>query len=134
MADAVTTRTLFNGSRDVVIQITNLSDGTGESAVKKLDIATLIGPNGRAPTYLSLLHVQGDIDGMTVKLYTAWGTNPTTFAQLAGPSICINYEKLSGGGMFGSGSGTGDGSLLLTTTGHTTGDSYDLILRFRKKD
>ena len=33
MADAVTSQTLVDGPRDLVMKFTNLSDGTGESAV-----------------------------------------------------------------------------------------------------
>ena len=35
MADAVTTTTIQDGDRIAVIQLTNTSDGTGESAVTK---------------------------------------------------------------------------------------------------
>ncbi len=34
MADAVTSQTLFDGDKHVVMKFTNISDGTGESAVK----------------------------------------------------------------------------------------------------
>lgn len=37
MADTVTTRTLQNGPRNLIRRFTNVSDGTGESAVLKID-------------------------------------------------------------------------------------------------
>ena len=35
MADAVTSQTLVDGEKTAVLKFTNISDGSGESAVKK---------------------------------------------------------------------------------------------------
>jgi hypothetical protein len=45
LADVVTTQLLENGPRNVVYKFTNVSDGTGESQVIKID-ATSSGPLG----------------------------------------------------------------------------------------
>lgn len=50
MADTVTTRTLANGARNLVMRFTNFSDSTGESAVAKVDATdTSLGYKGIAP-------------------------------------------------------------------------------------
>jgi hypothetical protein len=56
MADAVTTTTIQDGDRIAVIQLTNTSDGTGESAVTKIDVSGLAAnsSNKQACTALSL--------------------------------------------------------------------------------
>ena len=41
MADAVTSQTLIDGQNKAVIKFTNVSDGSGESAVKKVDVSAL---------------------------------------------------------------------------------------------
>ena len=41
MADAVTSQTIQDGQRKAVLKFTNASDGTGESAVKKVDVSAL---------------------------------------------------------------------------------------------
>ena len=41
MADAVTSQTIQDGARHVVMSFTNVSDGTGESAVTKVDVSAL---------------------------------------------------------------------------------------------
>jgi hypothetical protein len=41
MADAVTSTTIQDGEKDFIVQLTNVSDGTGESAVKKVDVSAL---------------------------------------------------------------------------------------------
>ena len=40
MADTVSTRILEQGERNLVVQLTNLSDGTGETGVVKVDAST----------------------------------------------------------------------------------------------
>ena len=39
MADAVTSQTLIDGPAHTVMKFTNISDGTGESAVTKVDVS-----------------------------------------------------------------------------------------------
>ena len=41
MADAVTSQTIIDTEKRVVMKFTNLSDGSGESAVKKVDVSAL---------------------------------------------------------------------------------------------
>ena len=41
MADAVTSQTLIDGPTHAVMKFTNVSDGTGESAVTKVDVSAL---------------------------------------------------------------------------------------------
>ena len=46
MADTVDTRTLEDGLRNHIVRLTNISDGTGESDVIKVNISGLTGPDG----------------------------------------------------------------------------------------
>ena len=39
MADAVTSQTIIDTDKRAVIKLTNISDGTGESSVKKVEIS-----------------------------------------------------------------------------------------------
>ena len=41
MADAVTSQTLLDTEKKAIFKFTNISDGTGESDVKKIDVSTL---------------------------------------------------------------------------------------------
>ena len=56
MADAVTSTTIQDGNRIAVIQLTNTSDGTGESAVTKVDVSALApnSANGQVCTGVKL--------------------------------------------------------------------------------
>ena len=39
MADAVTSQTLVDTTKRAIIKLTNLSDGSGEASVKKVDVS-----------------------------------------------------------------------------------------------
>ena len=41
MADAVATQTIQDGARKAIFRFTNVSDGSGEAAVKKIDVSAL---------------------------------------------------------------------------------------------
>ena len=41
MADAVATQTIQDGAKTAIFRFTNVSDGTGESAVTKIDVSAL---------------------------------------------------------------------------------------------
>jgi len=62
MADAVTSQTIIDTEKRVVMKFTNLSDGNGESAVKKVDVSALTAhPDGTACSNITI-----DQIGMTL--------------------------------------------------------------------
>jgi hypothetical protein len=123
MADAVTTDVLFSGTRKHVVHLTNVSDGTGEAAVAKVDISTLALHNGDAPTKAKIYSIEWDVEGMSVALL-ADHTSDVTMLTMVGRG---SYDGGVKGAITGEGAG-GTGDILLTTAGATAGDSYDLTL------
>jgi len=68
MADAVTTNTIFSGTKRLVERYTNISDGTGEAAVIKVDKSTLIGPDGTEPAKIVIEKIEYVCDGLQVRV------------------------------------------------------------------
>ena len=67
MADAVTSQTIVDGERNCVMKFTNVSDGTGESAVAKVDVSALGTDNaGRSCSEVRILRVSHAIVGIPV--------------------------------------------------------------------
>jgi hypothetical protein len=131
MADAVSTTTLVNYPNRLVVKITNLSDGTGESAVVKVDKSTFTNKAGVEPTSLTIESIKGDVVGMEVYLY-ADHTTDVPIARLGGLGK-VDMDFRSVGGIQTAGAGdTGD--ITLTTNGHAAGDSYDLTISMLKSD
>ena len=67
MADTVSSTTILDGDKDFIVQLTNVSDSTGESAVTKVDVSGLTArkSDGAACTGVKLLRVYYSILGFT---------------------------------------------------------------------
>ena len=132
MADAVTSTTIQDGNRIAVIQLTNTSDGTGESAVTKVDVSALAAntANGQACTGVKLGRIVYSTFGMSVKLL--WHATTNTICWDLNSDYTTD-EDFTGFGGIQNTSGTGKtGDINLTTTGHTSGDSYVIVLTLIK--
>ena len=76
MADTVTTQTIQDGERTAVLKFTNVSDGTGESAVKKVDVSALASNSaGKECTEVHIQRIYWATVGMSVKLEFDASTN-----------------------------------------------------------
>jgi hypothetical protein len=129
MADTVTTKVVLNTPKKLVVHLTNLSDGTGESAVAKVDKSAYTGLNGLEPSKLVVERIEFDVSSMRVSLL--WDqTSDEQIAVLQGSGF---LDWRDSGGLIGANTG-GPGDILLTTTGHAAGDGYDITLYLRKKD
>lgn len=125
MADAVSSQTILDNDRNLVMKFTNLSDGTGEAAVTKVDVSALNG----APSRVSIQRVHYTVSGMVVTLL--WdATSDVRILELQGDG-CLDFTSF--GGLPNNGGDGVTGDIQLTTTGHTSGDSYSLILEMRKQ-
>lgn len=129
MADAVTSIVTAVGPRIYSVRMTNISDGTGESLVTKINLSTLTMPNGLPqPSSCGIEEIQWIIQGFTsVRLY--WDhTTDDVAALLAGngyrlfePTGVLGDPKSAGGG----------GNILLSTAGAVSGATYDILLTVR---
>jgi len=119
MADAVTSQTLANGAKRTIRAFTNVSDGTGESAVQKVNISGLIG----APTAVKILQIWWTTVGMSVKVLFDHTTDDVV-AVLDG----TGHMDLREFGIPDPASAGGTGDILFTTTGHTAGDTYFIVM------
>jgi len=131
MADAVTTQTIIDGERNCVMKFTNVSDGTGESAVAKVDVSALASNSaGVACSEVRLMRVSHAIVGMSVQMFLD-ATSNVLLMELAESSNGHMDFKDFGGLPNNAGSGkTGD--ILFTTKGHSSGDTYSITLEMVK--
>ena len=132
MADAVASQTIQDGERTAVMRFTNVSDGTGESAVKKVDVSALAANSaGQACTEVHIQRIYWMTVGMSVKLeFDATSSVLLThiLADATGDEYYDNFTAIPNNA--GSGK-TGD--IDFTTVGHSSGDSYMIILEMIKK-
>ena len=133
MADAVTATTVEDGPREAVFYLTNTSDGTGESAVTKVDVSALSSlQDGTACTGVRIKKITFTNVGMGVKLLWDASTDVIAAELPADYSDTLDYSDMSGlPNVAAAGGNTGD--IQLTTVGHTSGDTYSIVLRCLKQ-
>jgi len=136
MADAVTSQTLADGDRIAVVKFTNISDGTGESSVEKVDVASLTTKaDGTACARVHIEQIWYDIGGMRVAL--EWNATTNVVAAVVGGSAAAgnvsgHMDFRSFGGIKNTLASGYDGNIDLTTHGHTAHDHYTVVLQIRK--
>jgi hypothetical protein len=127
MAIATTSQTLHDGVRNVVMQFTGISDGSGQEAdVIKVDVSELSPPCDR----VKILNLTHDVHGGVVTI--AWAADtPVVFAQLSGQNeTCYRME----GGLQNNADESGTGDILLSTEGFELNSSYTIKLEMVKKN
>ena len=127
MADAVATTTIVDGPRIAVIYCTNTSDGTGESAVVKVDVSSLSSlQNGTACTGVRLQKVSFSNVGMAVKILWVATTNVIALELPENYSDTLDFSEIGGLPNYSGSGKTGDASF--TPVGHASGETYSVVL------
>lgn len=120
-----TQRTLHDGVRNAVIQITGVSDGSGtEDHVVKVDVSELKAKS------VKIRKISYDVGYGLVKL--SWDAlDPVDFAMLSLQGE-MDYSRI--GGMINGGGGGVTGDILLTTSGFELNSSYTITFELVKKN
>jgi hypothetical protein len=131
MADSVTSQTLLDGERLAIMKFTNISDGTGETAVTKVNVSTLTASNsGKACTGVTVTKIMSVCHGMEVRMYWDASTDVPFFLS----TVNTNYENdFSNFGGITNNSGTGkNGNIVFSTADASSGDTYTVVLEMVK--
>jgi len=132
MADAVATQTLFDGAKRVVQKFTNISDGSGESAVKKVDVSALeTSVDGDTCTGVVIERIWWQCIGMKVKIL--FDATTDAFCIELGENQSGDHDYTSFGGLTNNAGSGKTGDINFTTVGHSSADTYTIILYLRKK-
>lgn len=129
MADAVSSQLLADGLSQAVMKFINVSDGTGESAVLKVDVSALaVNQNGQACTGVTIRRIHASVNGMSVNIL--WDADTDVSAFVVAPGV-YSFD-LSTAPLWNN-AGTGKtGDVLFTTIGASSGDTYSIILEMIK--
>ena len=131
MADTVTSQTIQDSERKAVLKFTNISDGTGESAVKKVDVSALAtNSNGDACTEVAVSKIWWQCVGMGVELLNDATTDTLIIGLSPDSNGMHDYTSFSG---IPNDAGSGKtGDVMFTTIGASSGDTYTVILELLK--
>ena len=131
MADAVTSQTIFDGDKKVIQKFTNISDGTGESEVKKVDVSALTtNGHGQTCTSVTIEKIWWQCVGMKTRLF--FDATSNAFIIELGENQSGYHDYSSFGGLKNNAGSGVTGDILFTTVGHSSADSYTITLEMRK--
>ena len=131
MADAVTTQTIFDGDKKVIQKFTNISDGTGESEVKKVDVSALTtNGHGQTCTSVTIEKIWWQCVGMKTRLF--FDATSNAFIIELGENQSGYHDYSSFGGLKNNAGSGVTGDILFTTVGHSSADTYTITLEMRK--
>ena len=130
MADTVTTQTIADTSGvKFVVKMTNLSDGTGETLVKKVDASelTFMSEDGNRKISKIWYSINTANNKSAVELLWDGATNATA-TLLSGNS---HIDLRPSGNEIPNNATTPTGDVLLSTKNFASGDNYTIIVEFR---
>jgi len=127
MVDTVATQTLLDGERLVIQKFTNISDGTGETAVNKVIVANLA-PNafGVACTGVKINKIWATTHGMEVRIF--WDATTDLFAWQLPQNTNYFMDFESFGGLTNNAAPTKTGNIAFSTADASSGDMYSIVL------
>ncbi len=131
MADLVAAQTILDGERLYIAKFTNISDGTGETAVVKINVSTLaVNGWGCACNGVKINKIWATTHGMEVRIL--WDATTDLFTWLVPQNTNYLMDFSSFGGLQNNG-GTGvNGNVLFTTADASSGDMYTIVIECLK--
>jgi hypothetical protein len=130
MADAVATQILVDDTRRAVFKFTNVSDGTGETGVVKIDVSALTPYQGSACTSVAVQTVDAITSGMGVNML--WDATTDVLCLTLGENDFVSFNFSRFGGLTNNAGSGSTGDLLFTTVGATAGDRYTIVMEVLK--
>jgi len=130
MADTVTTQTIADTSGvKFVAKLTNLSDGSGETLVKKIDASelTFMSEDGNRTIARVYYSINTSDRKSGVEILWDGETNATTLF-LSGQGF---MDFRTDGNSIPNNATTPTGDVLLSTKNFASGDNYTIIVEFR---
>ena len=130
MADVVTTQTIADTSGvKFVSKLTNFSDGTGETQVKKIDASevTFMTEDGNRKIAKIWYSINTANNKSAVELIWDGATNATAML-LSGNGY---FDLRTAGNEVVNNATTPTGDVLLSTKNFAVGDNYTIIIEFR---
>ena len=130
MADIITTQTIADTSGvKYVTKLTNLSDGTGETLVKKVDASELTFMTEDGNRKISKIWYSINTNSNKSGIELVWdGVTNATALLLSGNGY---WDLRTAGNEIANNSTTPTGDVLLSTKNFITGDNYTIIVEFR---
>ena len=114
------------------MKFTYVSDGSGESAVTKVDVSALgSGADGSTCTGVAIQKIWWQCIGMKVNIL--FDATSDVLAMQLGENQSGHHDYSSFGGLTNNAGSGKTGDIQFTTVGHSSGDTYSIVLELRKE-
>jgi hypothetical protein len=130
MADAVATQVLVDDTRRAILKFTNISDGTGETNVVKVDVSALATYQGAACTSVAITRIDAITIGMGLNLL--WDATTDVLIMSMGENDFFTFDFTRFGGLTNNSGAGKTGDILFTTVGAGSGDKYTVVMEVLK--
>lgn len=131
MADAVATQILFDGERTAIMKFTDISDGTGESKVLKVDVSALTpSASGKACDGVTITKIHALTHGLEVDMY--WDATTDVLILTIPQQQMYSMDLTQFGGLWNNAGAGKNGDVLFSTRDASAGDTYTIILEMVK--
>ena len=127
MVDTVTTQILRDGRRNLVMKFTNISDGSGESAVTKVDVSSL----SESPARVRITRIDYTTAGIGLDILWDADTDVLALTIPQDMSDSIDYRWF-GGVTNNAGAGRTGDIKFSTNNSPLAGDRYTVVLHMIK--
>ncbi len=131
MADAVATQTLFDGERMAIMKFTNISDGTGETNVTKVDVSAL-NPSSfsKACDGVTIVKIHAFTRGLELEMF--WDATTDVLITAIPQNTMYSMDLTQFGGLWNNAGAGKTGDVQFTTVAASAGDTYTIILEMVK--
>lgn len=131
MADAVASQTLLDGERTAIMKFTNISDGTGENKVLKVDVSTLASSaSGNACDGVTITKIYASTHGLEVQIY--WDATTDVMTWMVPQNSQYTWDWTQFGGLTNNAGAGKTGDVLFSTADASAGDMYSIVLEMSK--
>jgi len=127
MADAVATQVILDGERLYIAKFTNISDGTGETGVIKIDVSTLTPSSfSKACNGVKINKIWAQTQGMGVDII--WDATTDVLCETIPADKFYLMDYSSFGGLPNNAGAGKTGDVLFSTVGAAAGDRYTIVI------
>lgn len=131
MADAVASQTLLDGERMAIMKFTNISDGTGETKVIKVDVSALTSSaSGGVCDGVTITKIHAATHGMEVQIF--WDATTDVFCWSIPQNSQYTIDFSLFGGLTNNAGAGKTGDVLFSTVDASAGDFYTVVLEMVK--
>ncbi len=131
MADAVTSQIVFDGERTAIMKFTNISDGTGETGVVKVDVSALAPSSfGLACDGVTITKIHALTHGMEVDML--WDATTDVLIAVIPQNQMYSMDLTQFGGLWNNAGAGKTGDVLFSTRDAGAGDTYTIVLEMVK--